>query len=444
MKKYFVTLVALLVAVAIAAPVFAAVDFKYGGQFRARWISEDNISTADDDLDDNRNLIDQRLRLYFTFQASENLKLVTKLEMGDTVWGQFGQGGRVGADERIIELKNAYIDFNIPNTMLKAMVGIQGIVLLDSWIVDDDFSAAVVQGKFDPVKVTAGYIAGQNSNVTDESENIDDFFLAVDYVNGPLAASLIGFYQYGHDTPVSANPFFLSTPAPGVIPAAENVEDNNLFDLGLNVTYKLDFLKAYVNFVKNFGSVDIDDESVDYTGWMVDAGATYFCGPYTFNLGGFYTSGDDDQDDDDDEINFFTYPLATSKYFSEIVGGGILDRTGPLSIDENEEGQWRGYGFPTNLWTVTVGGAWQVLDKTKLSASYWYFGTSEDVISHAGSDDTANDVGHELDFYLTQGVVDGLTLDLVAAYMFAGDAYSSVSEDDDNVYELGARLQWNF
>ena len=124
MKKYLVMLIALTVAVAVAAPAFAAVEFKYGGQFRARWISDDNItdgssnSNAFTQFGDNTNIIDQRLRLYFTFQASKNLKVVTKLEMGDTVWGsqggRFGAGGRPGADAVAVEVKNAYVEFNIP------------------------------------------------------------------------------------------------------------------------------------------------------------------------------------------------------------------------------------------------------------------------------------------------------------------------------------------
>ncbi len=75
-------------------------------------------------------------------------------------------------------------------------------------------------------------------------------------------------------------------------------QDNYLFDLGFNVTYKTDWLLAYVNFVKNLGSVDMKDNiqpptevvgnrSADYTGFMVDAGVTYFCGPWTANIGGF-------------------------------------------------------------------------------------------------------------------------------------------------------------
>ena len=166
-----------------------------------------------------------------------------------------------------------------------------------------------------------------------------------------------------------------------------------------------------------------------------------------------------------DNVDFFTYPGTTSKYFSEIVGGGILDAAGPFmsaAAGNNGSNFWRGYGFPTNLWTVTAGAAWQVLDKTKLSASYWYFQTSESVGSGKFnadlSEQMSNDIGHEFNLYLTQGIVDGLTLDIVGAFLLTGDAYSRtgyvgvttagtpyvVQWSKDNVYEVGARLQWNF
>lgn len=465
MKKHLMMLVALLVALCVAMPVFAAVEFKYGGQFRTRLITQDN-QDGTDDFDDNKNFIDQRLRLYFYFVASENLRVVTKFEIGDTVWGDGSSrngpstGGGVGADATNIETKNAYIEFNIPETPLTASVGIQGIALLDSWIIDDDFSAAVVKANFDPIKVQVGYIAAQNTDVTSTNENIDSYFLSLNYTGevgpGKLTGTLVGYYQNGNNTIVSTDPltgvYTLNNPATQAVnrlfPDPEFIDSNDLFDIGVNLGYKMDWMSAYVNFVKNLGSVDVTNQAkldgagdADYQGWMIDAGANFFCGPFTFNLGGFYTSGQDLNDESPD-VKAFTYPLASTKYFSEIIGGGIFDKFAIGHTDANgkRDFQWTGYGQPQNLWTVTAGASWQALEKTKLSASYWYFGTAEDVDTWDGTD---NSIGHEVDLYLTQGIVDGLTLDLVGAYLFAEDAYTAAQSVDD-AYEVGARLQWNF
>jgi len=560
MRKNFTVLVVLLMAVLVATPALAAVDFKWGGQFRVRWLGSDNIGDGSDDWKDSDHRIDQRLRLYLTVQASENLKLVVKWEMGDTIWGDArggvgrGSGGNVGADGVNVELKNAYLDFAIPCTPTRALIGIQGIVLGNSWIVDDDFSAALFVTKLDPFKITAGYIAGQNARDNTDlvgnslysyyGENVDDWVVALDYACGPWKANLTFFYQYAHNVAASVLPQSLNTPA-GFVQEQRfanasnffdrdlfNVSSNNFFDLGFSLEYKIDWLKAYVTFVKNLGSVklDIDDyvavrgvavddfgnvlprnlgslllgggtlRSRDYTGWMVDAGVYYYCGPWTFNVGGFYTTGPDYRKytlpfvdargnfildpngniitaswkaldlSSDADVSWFTYPHAgPSKQSSEIMGGAIFD-TGafPGSYGLDGTNFYRGYGVPTNLWTISVGAAWQVLPKTKLGFSYWYWGASEDVMSGAEIATTliggvptdilvgqkfANDIGHEFNLNLTQGIVDGLTLDVVAAYMITGDAYANSwngrfigaeNYSKDDAYKLGARLQWNF
>ncbi len=632
MRKYILVLAVALLAVSIAAPALADVEFLYGGQFRVRYNSGDNVWDGTDqngyygnfrpqtlnslgkpnsyyNSNDNRNYIDQRLRLYFTFVGSPNLKVVTKFEIGDTTWGdpglaasQLGQragqngGGNVGADNVAIEVKNAYLEFNVPNTTSTAIIGIQTLTLLNSWIIDDDFSAGVLVTKLDPFRVSLGYIGAQYgadrrlgtgsppmtsggfSNTymayTNQDLNTDDFFATVDFTCAPWTASLVGFWQDAHKTTTSIDPTTFNTPVSsftgfsdsGFMPVQDNIKSNNLIDLGFNVTYKVDWLLGYVNFVKNFGSVQYNTPvqlttlgtrtgnglttigESDYTGWMVDAGLTYFCAPFTFNLGGFYTTGPKFGDNpnnqgagatansfasnatnassystlgglpfrgtESQDVTWFTYPLATAKYSSEIIGGGVLGddiylmrgyKMG-LSASALESGSpssgalstvyWRGYGTPTNLWTLTAGSSWQVCPGTKLSASYWYWGTAEDVpvafqpnsltprtatgtvattkatTSYFSSSEyqMSSDIGSEFDFYLDQRVVDNLTLTLVAAYLFAGDAFcplpafvpSSATQSQfgtgvnqfnaakyttpavTDSWKAGARLQWNF
>ncbi|MHC1744147.1 MAG: hypothetical protein AB9873_14095 [Syntrophobacteraceae bacterium] len=340
MKKYFVVAIALMAVLAVAMPASAKVEFSYGGLFRARVLSEGDFTNpafvprrarlplghspptpSPGTTDENtRNRLDQRLRLFFTFTASENLKLVTKFEANE-IWGgqdfefttfansQSNGGGRVGADHpNDFVLKNAYIDFNIPNGMapINAKVGIQTITLYNSWVIDDDFSSANVTVKLDPFKLTLGYIAGQNDDQFNEKENVDDFLAVVDYVCGPWSASLGTVIQFGHDTVASADPGTVSETTPvtffagNFIPTPNSTStnrtlamdanqfanvgarnffqryftnpfgstsnqvihhlrasDNNLIDLAMSVNYKIDWLSAYLTFVKNFGKIHI-------------------------------------------------------------------------------------------------------------------------------------------------------------------------------------------
>jgi hypothetical protein len=447
MKKYLMMTLAVLVAVAVAMPAFA-VEFKYGGLYRLRYQSKDNLKDGHDKeyalgdeerdnglWDDNGNWIDQRLRMYFTFIASERLQVVTKWE-ADTLWGNETPGagrhggGDVGADATNLEMKNAYIDFMIPNTPTRAKLGVQGITLMEGWLVSDDFSAAVLTTPLDPVEVMLGYIAARNEDVFDEAENIDDWVLAVTYGQGPFSAAGIVFYQYGHDNAVSTS-------------FADGVTNNHLVDLGVALGYKMDMVAAKLNFIKNFGSYDHHGEDVDYEGWMINAGVDFFVQNFTLSLGGFYTSGDNDVTESDGN---FAHLAGRSYYWSEMMGLGTLDANVGEAGDYDrvaDNGNYRAWDGPSNLWTITAGVAWQALETTKLTFNYYYIGTADSVVADEQTGETDDSIGHELNLYLDQDVVDGLKLRLVGAYLFADDAFT-VNPDDDDAYELGAQLQWAF
>jgi hypothetical protein len=487
MKKFLVVGFIVFVAIAVAAPAMAAkVDFSYGGTIRTRVFSQSNFSGLD--ADDGFRW-DYRMRLYFTYTASENLKLVTKWEVGDVIAGGPNTTGRVGADGKDIEVKNAYVDFNIPNGLLplNLKAGTQELAFFDAWILNDDFTAAYLSTTMDATKVGFGFIKAQEPDTFSTELDIEDYFMHVDYKCNPWFASFMVLAQAGHDTFASADPAtVVGTPIVGTIGREINntsnyfrrallapnsalpadfvkAGHNNLIDLGLMAKYKTDVWSAYLTFVKNLGSVDfkryredgssIETVTSDYTGWMADAGVSYYCGPWTLSLGGFYTTGPDDVDSSfrggrpNVDVDTFAYPLGASKGFSEIVGGGLFDNSAPAHDDL----QWIGYQYPTNLWTVNLGAAWQVLPDTKLAFGYWYFSTAEDVVSDVRgfnangflNVDLDTSIGHEFNLNLTQKVVDNLMLDVVAAYLIADDAYSS-SNDDDDAIELGARLQWSF
>ncbi len=615
MKKRLVMLVALLAVVAIAVPAFA-VEFKYGGMYRLRWQSNDNLADGggygeylnntnnyfpwgsnrtvnlrQDDLNDSQNYMDQRLRMYFTFVASENLQVVSKFEI-DNIWGfqpdKFSGGGGVGADAINIEVKNVYVDFNVPYTPVRATLGVQTVGLMTGWIIDDDFSAAKFSAKFDPITVTVGYIAGVNANVSDSTNNIDDWFFSLDYAQGPFKAALVGFFQNAHDTDASTfmNPRMATGSAGGGV-AANNLNtvqiwqgitertptggtgatlypsmattsvgstatinmaqagwgsvsptgtaastfttagvntvtinrvetpslgalgfvgttgvttttptyfertsawtygfnvpvagNNQLFDLGLNFEYKLDWIKAYINFVKNFGGFTFLpgtlDQDVDYTGYMIDVGVNFYTGPFTFTVNGFLASGDNMYNDFDiGSDGNFRYPRGASHYWSEILGMGSLDsilgssnlnsvRTTAVSSGATDtlsdaskrlpgDYGYQGADVPSNLWMVNLGAAYQALEKTKLTLNYYYIGTQAEVLSgtwfntvdHRWYGEYSSNIGHEVDFYVDQGIVDGLNLRLVFAYLWANDGYTIYNNDGDS-WETGFVLQWNF
>ena len=72
----------------------------------------------------------QRVRLQLDAVASESLSGTVFFEIGAQTWGENGSGGALGADaNNVVKLKNAYIDWMVPQTDLKVRMGIQGIAL---------------------------------------------------------------------------------------------------------------------------------------------------------------------------------------------------------------------------------------------------------------------------------------------------------------------------
>lgn len=488
MKRQLLVLGAILLLIMIAAPCFAEVEFKYGGAMWVRLQSHDNLADGSSDIDDNSNWIDQRLRMHFSFIASERLQVVTKWE-ADTTWGNEVSGmarhggGDVGADATNLEMKNVYLDFLIPETPVKAKLGVQGIDALSGWMINDDFSAALLSTKYGAFNIRLGYIAARNEDVTDASDNMDDMLLGFDYADGPMSASLYGFWQAARNQVISTQYQPSSTggelisdsgysqwkeidgkgvqyQSDGAKKITVNgssvvgVDDNNLFDIGLSLGYKMDWVNVFLNYVQNLGGYDVTNgaaSSVDYRGFMVEAGANFNFDPFTFTLGGFYASGDDDSTDDVD--NAFRYPKGASHYWSEIMGNGTLDsRVGEAGdvdhVLSKNRGDFNAVDGPSNLWTITAGASWQALRTTKLTFNYYYIQTAKDVISDLNMtsktvNETSKEIGHEFDFYLDQQVVDGLALRLIGAYLVAGDAIS-VYANDDNIWEAGAQLLWTF
>ncbi|MGQ9670456.1 MAG: hypothetical protein ACUVWY_09845 [Desulfosoma sp.] len=445
MRRCWLMCCGVLVAAALAFPAFA-VDFKYGGMYFMRWQSQNNLTDGNDDFDDNANWFDQRVHMYFTFVGSEKLQLVTKWE-ADTQWGletpgagRHG-GGDIGADATNLEMKNVYLEFMVPGLEATATVGVQGADILGGWIFSDDFSGAVLTKSFDPLNVRVGYVAGQNQNVTDVSENIDDFFLELSYAQGPFSATVVGFYQSANNNKTSIfEDYNYDQPVDWL--SGRDVRGNDLIDLGLYLAYTNDWIDAHVNFVKNLGGYDIvGGGSGDYKGWMLEARADVTVSSFVLSAGGFYTTGDDDLNDND--VKAFVYPIGRSFYWSEILGLGTLDVNAGGFDTYNSVGQGAyvpGDG-PSNLWMLTAGVKWQAMEETALTVNYYYIGTSEKVESAPG--ETDDSIGHEINVYVDQGIVDGLSLQLVGAYMFADDAFKTIKGDDD-VYEVGAMLEWRF
>ena len=265
----------------------------------------------------------QRVRLQLDAVASEALSGTVFFEIGDTYWGKAGNGGALGADQKIVELKNAYIDWMVPNTDLKFRMGIQGIQLPNvaggSAILDDDVAAVTASYQFNEnVALTAMWARPYNDNYdaradrTNYQDNMDLFALMV-----PLTFDGVKVTPWAMYGMAGANANTLTSTAPyaryanggdafAFDPSSTSKAYGSMFWAGLPISLTLwDPLNVELDI--NYGYVEsmgrYEAERYDNTfarmgdtkreGWLVKALVEYKMDWGTPGIFGWYASGDD-------------------------------------------------------------------------------------------------------------------------------------------------------
>jgi hypothetical protein len=88
--------------------VFSAnAQFKSGVEVVGRMETYTMKTTWDADTQTMKRYTDMRLRPWFSYEANKNLSAQFLFEIGDIPFGNKDKGGAQGADQKIIELKNA-------------------------------------------------------------------------------------------------------------------------------------------------------------------------------------------------------------------------------------------------------------------------------------------------------------------------------------------------
>ena len=314
-----------------AATGAGAIDFKAKGQWLMGFSAGDGslVSHTKANKAGNHNKAadtddifgaSQRVRLQLDAVASEALSGTVFFEIGDTHWGKNSNGGALGADQKIVELKNAYIDWMVPNTDLKFRMGIQGIQLPNvaggSAVFDDDVAGVVASYQFNEnVGLTTFWARPYNDNYTGTDrvnyhDNMDLFALMV-----PLTFDGVKVTPWAMYGMAGANTNFLTSTSPYAryINNGFKGEDTttgkaygSMFWAGLPISLTLwDPLNVELDI--NYGYVEsmgrYEAERADNTfarmgdtkreGWLVKALVEYKMDWGTPGIFGWYASGDD-------------------------------------------------------------------------------------------------------------------------------------------------------
>ncbi len=475
MKKLSILALAAILVIFFTLPA-AALENEFGGYWRTRFFSQKYMTGFDrndrtkifsgDPLieeraeDDTVERADTRTRLYYTAKINDNLKFVNKFEY-DAVFGDRSDSernyGRVGADGVAVEVKNSYADFNLGP--VNFTVGVQPYSLFRDFQISDDASGVIARWQAMDNFILAGswLKAFEGGEGDGENEDLDTYTVTGAFwftENISLKPSVSTSYSDELDEGLAAR-ILIGNGFTGAAPLQRNIDfSRGEFGETILVTYGLDFdmtfekwglwLTAFgqtgeVEDVKrtpnpNTGAAR-NDQDFDIEAYLIALGGNvsfgdvWIFGEFGLHSEFFYATGDDD--DNDEDLEGVASPFG-SYYWSEIMGLGIID---------NQASAGSGGDKITNIWAINFGLDMKPLDKLKIAIDYWYAERPEDEMQLNDEDE----LGHELDGVLTYELVEGLNMDLFAAYLWAEDGTSNgVQDNEEDPYEYGVRLSLSF
>lgn len=332
--KRIITLLLAAGLVLGAAGASKAADIKAKGMwdFAFTWANNFNDSKGGDDYFDAR----QRLRTQIDVIASESLRGVVFLEMGDQVWGQASSGGSIGTDGTVVEVRFSYIDWVIPNTELKVRMGLQPVALpgfvAGSNILNHDAAGITVSAPItDNIGVNLFWARLENDNGMGQHRGADSKYRtdAFDAVGLTIPLTFDGvkvtpwglYAAVGTDSLRSNGSANHAAPAngdqignlrKGLLPKGVNAatafsDDNNGNAWWAGVTGDITLWNPFHLAVDlNYGGIDLGTDTVSNidlkrTGWLAAVLAEYKLDMFTPGVIFWYASGDDDDPYDGSE-----------------------------------------------------------------------------------------------------------------------------------------------
>jgi len=432
MKKLFKVLFVAILAIAVAAPAMA--DVSLNGYFRTQMQADNVDGRATKDAQSSA-AVDQRIRMKVTNQLNDDVKVVYYGEV-DTVWGKaskagsvtldetvagidfnndgdtldtavsgadagigvnaVGGGGKVGADGVNVETKNAYVQFNVPNTPLSASVGVQGFGLGYEGIVIAQDAAGVKANMAVSDTVGLGFMYAKFDEGSFSAADDEDFYAAQAKFKlaegAKLAAHLMFMNLNGSDEDVTG----------------AGVRYDGMFgDVGFNAWGVYHDVE------------DITPGGGNTTGFGASAQAVF--GPGAVRLT-YFTGDDGGPGPDSDE---FVYDIGNGAFgfYKENLQIMFYD------IYYNNLGS-TGVALENSAGLIAINGKYDMMmGDMYLKLGAGYFMTAEDVNVGGGATDDV--LGAEISARLGKKIAEKVDVSLNCAYAMVGDALTASTVNDD-------------
>lgn len=483
MKRTYIAILAVVMLLSMASLALAVdVATTFNGSYRIRGLAENNRD-FNNDMSDHLNYFDQRFRLGVTSTAGEDLKGVIWLELGDIIWGdpressldangnkEFytvekvfpaspgkGSGGDVGADQRIFELKNAYIQYKSPIGFWS--IGIQRVALPKGIIIDDDLAAILYVAKPTPeFTLTAGYIkaaewatAGsyaQSSLYPNSDQDADGYVIKGDYsFSKDLGLGLYCAMVDNNSKNVSYYPLG-STPI--------GCKSTDVYWLGLTSVGTFGSFSYSADGIYNFGKIKdaqlstttVDD--IDLKAYAVDLRPQYnIDAGMGLKIGAIFAYASGNKDDEDVTKAKAFVGLSPSYKINHLWSDNNdvwNPYTGYYELNQNAGiGSSVGRGFACYGLSLSA----KPTDRLDLCLAWTNMSFAQKYIEHPASGsaiDRGKDIGNEIDLDGSYALTKNLKLSAWAAALMPGKAMKRVSnnEKDDTDTQLAWCLQYDF
>jgi len=434
MKRFAMAALAAIMVFALTVPAWA-LETQFGGYFRFRGWTAQNMTG--EDLTEGRDVTatDVRTRLYFTTVFHENLKFVTKFEM-DTAFGSpadkgTGNWGDIGADGVNLEIKQSYIDFNLGP--LNAKVGAQYGELARGFLFADDFSGIIATINAGPsFALPLIWIKAFEGGVGKDMDDFDVDYLGVAPIitAGPVKINPFFLYAYTEQLSADANGDGVNDSGwrPGV-----GANEMNLWYAGMNVDANFSVASIWLTGIYQGGDIDVGPVR-DFKAWLAAGGFSVNLPFGDIHAQAFYATG---QDPTSVDRETFWVPQGQSYYWAEIMGYGVIGDNYYANVSRNACADQIG-----NIMAGNVGVGIKPMDKLKITLDAWYAALAEDTLTLKNNEESY--LGTEVDLRITVQLVQGLNLDIVGAYLFAGEATTLEDTNEADPYEVGTMLSLSF
>jgi len=397
------------------------------------------VGAADPAWNEDNAWVQMRTILFFGIRVSQDLYGVVGFQVDSARWGDTGAtsdlstlvpgavggaagSGRAGAwgtDQIAVQVKNAYIDFKVPQVPARIRAGIQPLMLRPQVFIYKDAAgvSARIELAMDPVKLTITPVWLKIWEGVDNTEADDQDLYGIDLnlAFGNIKPGIFFFYQARRQR------------WDGTV-AVEG--DSKQWWIGPYIDAQIGPVAATLDFVYNGGVEDFQGASTfddrDHEGWVLRGEAAYTLNKLRVGVGGLYGSGDDPTTNDIEgyQVPYQGESSALNTDFLIVMGDWGL--VGPYGGTYNVFGFYKPFSNTgAGIWYVRAFADYQLTGWLKLMANAGYIGDTVDHGDTFGTDlDDDDSIGWELDVGAQASIYKNLVLCSAFGYLIGGKALS--------------------